>query len=365
MHKYMHKRKRRLSIAEQARIARRLSILLGEGIPLLESARLMKKPARVQVAFSSIATQISHGQTCSVSFEATGAFDQSLVEMIRIGEQSGTLAGAFARAAVFLDSRDNLSKKITGAMIYPAFIACATLGIAIFLVVFIFPKIIPLITGMNIPLPFLTRVLMVVSDLLVRCWLIIISGISIGAVAAKILWKYSRLMRRLIRRLLFSVPIIGAIFRGRMMVEIFRPLGLLIEHGELVPKAIVSVGKSLRTRNEEYSRAIFAAARAVVLGENLATALISRFPKFPYSVFSPALFPSIVTEFLEIGERTGSMAGACSHIASIYEAEVEESIKRITQIIEPALMLGMGLTVGSIALSIVMPIYSITSHLTQ
>jgi type IV pilus assembly protein PilC len=350
----MHKRK--LSIAEQARIARRLSTLLGAGIPLIESARLIKSPARVSVLFSIIVRQISQGQTCSTAFEAMGAFDQSLVEMIRIGEQSGTLAGAFARAAAFLDSRDNLSKKITGAMIYPAFIACATLGIAIFLVVFIFPKIIPLITGMNIPLPFLTRLLMVVSDLLVRRWLIIVSGIFIGVVVAKILWKYSRLQRRLIRRLLFSVPIIGVIFRGKMMVEIFRPLGLLIEHGELVPRALVSVGKSLHTKNEEYSRAIFAAARAVVDGENLAAALISKRSK---------LFPSIVTEFLEIGERTGSMAGACGHIATLYEAEVEESIKRITQIIEPTLMLGMGLTVGSIALSIVMPIYSITSHLTH
>jgi len=143
-----------------------------------------------------------------------------------------------------------------------------------------------------------------------------------------------------------------------MMVEIFRPLGLLLDHGELVPRALMSVGKSLHNRNEEYSRAIFSAATTVVDGENITAALRSQ-------SCSSVLFPSIVTEFLEIGERTGSVAGACGHIATIYEAEVEESIKRITQVIEPTLMLGMGLTVGAIALSIVMPIYSITSHLTQ
>jgi type IV pilus assembly protein PilC len=253
---------------------------------------------------------------------------------------------------MFLESRDNLSKKITGAMIYPAFIACATFGIAVFLVVYIFPKIIPLITGMNIPLPFLTRLLMVVSDILTRRWLVIVVGIVVGILVAKLLWKYSAVVRRWSRRFLFSLPIVGAIYRGRMMVEIFRPLGLLLDHGELVPRALVSVGKSLRNRNEEYSRALFFAAKTVIDGENITASLRK-------------LFPSIVTEFLEIGERTGSVAGACSHIATIYEAEIEESIKRITQVIEPTLMLCMGLTVGAIALSIVMPIYSITSHLTQ
>jgi type IV pilus assembly protein PilC len=366
--KKIKKRKlhRKLSIAEQGRIARRLSTLLGAGISVIEAARLIHQPSSV---FSVIVEDISKGRMCSEAFQETGAFDQSLVEMIRIGEQSGTLGQAFARAAAFLESRDNLSKKITGAMVYPAFIACATLGIAIFLVVFIFPKIIPLITGMNIPLPFLTRALMIVSDVLTRYWMMIAVGAFVGALAAKVLWKYSAFVRRFFRRILLFVPIIGTIYRGRMMVEIFRPLGLLLDHGELVPKALVSVGKSLRNRNEEYSGAIFFAARAVVDGENMTIALRrSQSHIRSYTIFyflSPVLFPSIVIEFLEIGERTGSVAGSCGHIATIYEAEVDESIKRITQIIEPVLMLGMGLTVGAIALSIVMPIYSITSHLTQ
>jgi type IV pilus assembly protein PilC len=345
-------RKRKLSIAEQSRIVRRLSTLLGAGISLIEATQLMKSSARMSSIFTNISGNISKGTTCSKAFETTGVFDQSLVEMICIGEQSGTLGSAFARAGMFLESRDNLSKKITGAMIYPAFIACATFGIAVFLVVYIFPKIIPLITGMNIPLPFLTRLLMVVSDILTRRWLVIVVGIVVGILVAKLLWKYSAVVRRWSRRFLFSLPIVGAIYRGRMMVEIFRPLGLLLDHGELVPRALVSVGKSLRNRNEEYSRALFFAAKTVIDGENITASLRK-------------LFPSIVTEFLEIGERTGSVAGACSHIATIYEAEIEESIKRITQVIEPTLMLCMGLTVGAIALSIVMPIYSITSHLTQ
>lgn len=348
-------RTRKLSIAEQGRITRRLSTLLSAGIPLLEAVRLIQKPAAV---WKIIVAKISEGRTCSEAFKASAAFDQSLIEMIRIGEQSGTLADAFIRAAIFLENRDNLSKKITGAMIYPAFIACATLGIAVFLVVVIFPKIIPLIAGMNIPLPFLTRMLIVVSGVLTGYWFVIIVGILVGIIMARLLWKYFGCIRRLIRRFVFIIPIMGAIFRGRMMVEIFRPLGLLLEHGELVPRALISVGKSLR--NEQYADILFSAARIVTDGENLAVALTS-----PSRIFSSGFFPSIVGEFLEIGERTGTVAMTCGHIAAMYEAEVEESIKRITQVIEPVLMLGMGLTVGSIALSIVMPIYSITSHLTQ
>jgi type IV pilus assembly protein PilC len=347
-------RKRKLSIAEQSRLARRFSTLLAAGIPVVEAAQLMKKPVAV---FASITGQISQGRTCSEAFEMAGVFDRSLVEMIRIGEQSGTLGDAFARSAAFLESRDNLSKKITGAMIYPAFIACATLGIAIFLIVYIFPKIIPLIAGMGIPLPFLTRALMAVSNVLIQRWPVVIAGIFIVPIIGKMLWKYCAFIRHTLRQCICFMPVIGTISRGRMMVEIFRPLGLLLDHGELVPQALTSVGKSLK--NEDYGRAIFSAAKVVTDGENLAAALVSDTSKYR------RLFPSIVGEFLEIGERTGSVAGACSHIATIYEAEVEESIKRITQIIEPVLMLGMGLTVGSIALSIVMPMYAITSHLSQ
>jgi type II secretory pathway component PulF len=167
------------------------------------------------------------------------------------------------------------------------------------------------------------------------------------------IWKYVRLARRAAGILFLHVPLAGAIFRDKILIQIFKPLGLLLGHGEHIPQALISVAGIIG--NDEYSEALRAGAIQVTRGESFAG----------YISTQEHLFPRLVIDFLETGERTGGIAVACEHIASLYELEVDESVKHISTVIEPVLMLGMGIVVGGIALSIVMPIYEITSYLSK
>ena len=348
---------KKLSLREQARLLRRFSTLLGAGITLLEAVRLMRHPL-----FERVGHGIDKGETLSNAFVQLGTFDRSVIEIIKIGERSGTLDQALAQSALSLVSRDNVSRKITGAMIYPSFIGCATLGIACFLIVYIFPKIIPLVVSMGIDLPFMTRVLMVVSHVLLEYWLgIILIGIGTG-VLFSLLWKFSSLFSLYCRRLLMAVPILGGMVRARTIIDIFRPLSLLLEHGELLPVAITSISASLL--NRDYKRILVDCANSLNNGDSFAVSIKTANMNLR-TTLSRDLIPQTAIDFIEIGERSGSLATSCQHIATIYEAEVEELVKRMSVLVEPALMLGMGITVGAIALSIVMPIYDITSHLTK
>ena len=347
----------RLSVREQARCARRLATFLSAGISLPEGIAYIGRsmaPSK-KALFESIAAQLSKGQTCSESFPER-VFDRSFICMAKIGEESGSLEEAFSHAATMLEKRDLLSKKIIGALIYPAFVICVTLGMAGFLVTYIFPKIIPLITSMDIPLPFLTRMLMGVSDVLVHHSVTLIFALLCLSFSVFFLWKKIPSLRKKILRGWASMPLVGGIMMAHIIVSIFRPLGLLLERGEMLPKALVSVGGMIRW--EEYCIFLSRAERAIIRGGSFAQ-IIS------VSSGGRSIFPSLVTDMIETGERTGGIGQACGHIASIYEADVDESIKHISQIIEPVLMLGMGFVVGSIALSIVLPIYEITNHLTK
>ncbi len=354
MKKFFNK-KITFSVGEQIRFSRRVAALLGAGMSIAEAFLFVERSmsGKKKDVVKEIIEEISRGRQCSEIFSGIGAFDRSLMHMVAIGEKSGSLETAFAQAALLLEKRQALSRKVYGALIYPGFIACATAGIAIFLVVYIFPKIIPLITGMNIPLPFLTRILIFVSHILVYHWLLIIAASVCLLAGIYLVWNYVRLVRRAAGIIFMHIPLAGAIFRAKILIQIFKPLGLLLGHGEHIPEALVSVAGIIG--NDEYAEALRAGAVQVTRGESFAK----------YVSAHEHIFPQLVIDFLETGERTGGIAIACEHIAALYESEVDESVKHISTIIEPVLMLGMGIVVGGIALSIVMPIYEITGHLSK
>jgi type IV pilus assembly protein PilC len=352
----MNKNKKiKFTINEQIRLARRVAALLGSGMGIAEALSFVERSlsGNRKKVMVGIIMEVSHGHMCSEIFSATGSFDRSLVHMIAIGEKSGSLETAFAQAALLLEKRQALSRKIYGALIYPGFIACATAGIALFLVVYIFPKIIPLITSMNIPLPFLTRMLIFISHILIYDWLAVVSVCVFGSLCGFVVWKYVKLARRAAGVLVMILPFAGGIMRSKILIQIFKPLGLLLSHGEHIPEALQSVAGIVN--NDEYSESLRAIALQVGRGKSFAGCVTGQ----------SHLFPLLVIDFLETGERTGGIAVACEHIANLYESEVDESVKRISTVIEPVLMLGMGIIVGGIALSIVMPIYEITSYLSK
>ncbi len=340
---------------DQMIFSQRLSILISSGISLGEALRIItkmeKSPKKVKIQ-NHILESVEKGYSLSKSILSSKIkFDSTLLMMIKNGESSGTLSLSLKQAASTLERGIELKKKIISTLIYPMFIALATAGMALFLVLFIFPKIIPLLTSMNVSLPFLTKLVQKGYRFLIEYGIVTCVITFILIFCLFILYKKVLRVRKLFQFVIFKIPLIGITLKKIVISIYFRSAGMLLSHGQSLVSILDEAGKSkayevYKMFWEEGSREV---SRGVSLSEYI--------KKYPH------LFPSLVPDMISIGERTGKTNDMFIQISKIYEEEIDHSIKQFSTFIEPVLMILMGILVGSIALSIILPIYEITNHL--
>ena len=343
-----------LSTKEKTLFAKRLAFLVKAGVPIIQSLRILQKQSssgsRTKI-LDQVIHDVSNGQFLSTSLAKFGhIFDQFAINLIKIGEESGTLDENLDYLADEMKKKYLLRRKVIGAMVYPIFIVIATLGMAGLLTVYIFPKILPIFASLNAKLPITTRSLIFASDFLSKYgW-----ALGVALVALIIGWLFLlRLpaVRLVFEKFIFKLPLIGSISQNYHMANLCRTLGLLLKSDIRVVRAFSIASET--TSNLVYRRALLSVAGEVNRGEKI-TAYMERHPK---------LFPHILSQMLSIGEATGKLDETFIYLSELYENEVDEMTKNLSTIIEPALMIFMGLIVGFIAVSIITPIYEITQHL--
>jgi type IV pilus assembly protein PilC len=301
--------------------------------------------------------EVSSGQTFASALNKHFRMNDFLLTMVHVGEQSGSLGQSLHQAALILQGNDERKKKIIGAFVYPGFIALATLGISSFLVIYIFPKIIPLITSMKIELPLLTKIVMHISDTVRHDWYILFPGATLTFLLFYIVWIRTLFLKKFCFSILFSTPLLGKIFCSSAWVILLHPISALLGRGESLPLSLSCAGEI--SKYNFYTILFTEASEYVKTGGSLSDYFEIK------SKLYPKYIPPLVIELLLMGEKTAGIKEACDHLIDIFKAEVEESIARLSQSIEPILMICMGCIVGSIALSIILPIYEITNHLTK
>ena len=347
--------KPRLSLKDQIFFAKRLSFFIHAGVPLIEAIDIIRMQTRSKAKkelFNTIQKDIAEGQYLATSLARSGGvFNDFAINIIRVGEGSGILKENLTYLADELTKRKELRSKVTSALVYPAFITVATLGITILLTVFIFPKIMPIFVSLHVPLPFTTRALIAIS-LFLKSWGILTFFILvvIGTTLVILRNTYSR-VRHVADSALLSLPLAGSIAKNYNLANYSRTLGLMLRSG--IPITVAMGVVSDTTPNLLYKNAYAEIADALIRGETMSQGL-SRFPK---------LFPDVLTHMVSVGEKTGSLAQTLIYLAELYETEVNDLTKNLSSSIEPVLMMVMGLIVGLIAVSIITPIYAITQHL--
>lgn len=343
------------SIREQTLFAKRLSFLIRAGVPILECLHLIrnqtKSKAKINV-YNSIINDVANGQYLSTSLaKFKRLFGDFTINIIRVGENGGVLSENLVYLAEELEKKHALRRKVVGALIYPVFITIATLGVTAILTVFIFPKLMPIFTSLHVELPLTTRILIATSDFLRYQWALVILGI----IAVIALWLFLRFRFKKVRyfgdRVLLSLPVAGRIARSYNLTNFSRTLGLLLKGGTHLISALDITAET--TNNLVYAHAIRRVAQSAVKGQPVSRQLAAE----------KAFFPDILTHMIAIGETTGNLSNTCVYLGELYEAEVEEQTKMLSSSIEPMLMIVMGLLVGIIAVSVIMPIYAITQHL--
>ena len=345
----------RFSAKEQTLFAKRLSFLVGAGVPLVESLGVVHDQMRTkghQAMLASIVHDVSNGQQLSRSFtKFPHVFNEFSIQIVKVGEASGTLSHSLAYLADELQKRQALRSKVVGALIYPALITCATAGITIFLVVYLFPKIVPVFSSMHVQLPLTTRIMLALSTLVCHDGVFLLCGaIGLGVLGTVILRKSSR-ARTLRDRAIIHAPLVGSMIRSYNVANACRTLGLLLKSGLRLSDALVVTADT--TPNRVYKQAYRELGSAIERGECMSTYVRRRLD----------LFPDVLGQMLAVGERSGTLSDTLVYLSNMYESEVDDFTKNLSTLMEPALMLVMGLVVGFIAISIITPIYGITQNL--
>jgi type IV pilus assembly protein PilC len=250
-----------------------------------------------------------------------------------------------------LAKKQALQRKVQGALIYPIFITIATLGVTGMLIVFIFPKIMPIFISLNVSLPWTTRALLAVSEFLSAYGLVTVLGVIFVMTATEMARRFFRSLRFGADWLLLGLPIAGGIARSYNCANFCRTVALNIKSGVTLSESLLITADV--TKNILYREAYLDFAAHVMQGEKISATMA----RYPY------IFPDMLPHMILIGETTGSLSNTLSYLSDLYEAEVEESTRNLSNSIEPILLMTMGILVGIIAVSVIAPIYEVTKSI--
>ncbi|MBI4053912.1 MAG: type II secretion system F family protein [Candidatus Doudnabacteria bacterium] len=343
-----------LSIKDQILFAKRLAILIKAGTPILTSLQLLNKQNRsrsIRNILKEVIADVENGSFLSVSLKKfRKIFGDFAVNIIEIGEVSGTLPENLNYLAEELKKKQALRRKVVGALIYPGIIILATLGITLLLTVYVFPRILPIFESVSFDLPWTTKALIFVSDTVNNHGIKILIGL---AAASVVFWLSLRVekVRLWWDRFLIAIPVLGTLLQCYHMANLCRTLGLLLKSEILIVRAATITANT--STNMAYRRELHRLSEGLTRGGKIST----HFEK------SRRLFPDILTQMVSVGEATGNLSQTLLFLSDMYEGEVDEQTKNLSTVLEPILMVFMGIIVGFVAISIITPIYEITQHL--
>lgn len=345
----------RLSIKDQTFFVKRLSFLIKAGIPMRESLVMIREQTRKRgyaLILDTVIANVSNGQNLSTSLARfKNVFGEFTINIIGFGEQSGILSENLEYVADELKKRQALRKKIISASVYPIIVTLATIGIVTFLMVFLFPKILPIFASLHYDLPLSTRIIIAISNFISHWGLLTLVALIVIVIAFVITLKKSHTAAFYFAKFLLKIPIIGKIVQDYNIANFTRTMGLLLRGGITMGDALPISAKT--TPNLVYRKEFKMLAGVVNRGQKISTHLSK----------SRDLFPDIVAQIISVGEHSGNLSNSLMYLSEMYEAEVDDFTKNLSSLVEPILMIVMGILVGFIAISIITPIYGITQHL--
>lgn len=343
-----------LTSEERILFMRRLSLFLHAGIPIHAALGMIGEDSRRQAharIVSAITDDIFSGKTLADALaQHPRTFDQFMVSFIRIGEASGALGEHAGHLATLLQKRAVLTRTMLGAAAYPFIIVCATLGITVFLTGYAFPKILPLFTSFHRVLPLPTRILITITEIVNHYGVAIGIMFGISICLGIYLLRYPKI-RAARDSVLLRLPIFGILLRYYYAASIARILSSLLERGVPLLHALQLITQGLR--HASYVTALIRIQDEIGSGRRISDGFASQ----------QLLFPTILIQMARTGEMTGTLPESMRSCAQIYEEYLEERIRTLSTLIEPVLMILMGVLVGFVALAIITPIYGLTQGL--
>lgn len=338
--------------AEVIRTAKNLSAMLSAGLSLSRALSVIERQSNNK-HLRAIATGLSESVKKGSSFHEALAtypnvFPQIFIAMARAGEESGSLADSLTVVALQMERSEELIRKIRGAMIYPAIVITAVIIVGILMLIYVVPTLTSTFTSLGVQVPLATRIIVAISDFMVANVTLVLVAL-LALVVGGIAFVRSRIGNRMVLAIALHLPVIGELVRETYTARASRTISSLLTAGVPVLDAL-SITKEV-VHADVFAAVVAEAEEHVRKGESLSESFAEH----------TNLYPILMSDMLAVGEETGKVAEMLKQIAEFYEEDVAEKTKDLSTIIEPVLMLLIGAVVGVFAVSMIAPIYQLSS----
>jgi type IV pilus assembly protein PilC len=322
------------------------------GLSLPESLTILRSQA-ANPLFSQVILDVEHqivsgGNLADSLSKYPDYFSPIYVALIRAGETSGNLDQVLSRLAETLESQREFRARVKGAMIYPIIIVIGMVAVIMVMMTVVVPKLTELYSDFGIDLPASTQFLMNVSSFFVRFWWLVIIG-GIGGIYLFGKWRKTPIGEIMVDAVILKIPLIGDLQKKIILVEFTRTLAMLIGSGIHILEGLRILKDSLA--NVLFRDAVADVSKKIEKGFPLASTFAA------YDVF-----PAIVSQMMKVGEETGKLDDVLNKLSNYFQTESEHLVKGLTTAIEPIIMVVLGVGVGFIVISVITPIYNLTSQ---
>ncbi len=330
---------------------RNLGVMIGASIPLpvalRTSAAQLTHPS-LRAVVNQVLASVTAGKSLAEAFAAHGAlFPTLLIQMSRIGESAGILGVMLLRAVSHLERTRALQRTIVQALAYPALVAVVAVAATSFLLAVVVPTFSTMFASFDAPLPAPTRALLGLSDLLKRYAVPLVIAIALSLLAGAAAWRTDAGRRR-IEQTLLNLPALGTLLRLKESAHFSTTLGILLQNGIRLPDALQLMEEGARYRVMQSTYA--ALHDAVVRGHTLAATLRAH-----------TVFPELLVQVVDAGEQSATLDASLLHAAAHYEHEVEMRLAMMTTVLEPLLVVVLGIAMGSILIALYLPLFDLVT----
>jgi len=330
---------------------RQLAIMLNAGLTLVDCLAILEKQITKEgmvAVIRSIQKEILSGNTLSRALQKYPEhFSNLYIALVKSGEASGKMSDILLKLADNLEKQREFQSKIKGALTYPIVVFVGMIVIMFIMITFVMPKLLNLYKDFNIDLPLSTKILMAVSSFLVQFWPFMIAG---GFIASRFIRNYLKTVRGklLLDTIMLRLPIFGKVVSISSLVDSTRTLSILIGSGVSILDTLSIIIET--TENSLYRNSFKNILKQVEKGVSLGD-----------SFNNESLFPPILVQMVTVGEQTGHLDDTMMRISHYFDLEAENSIKMITTLIEPLILVVLGVGVGFLVISVITPIYNLTT----
>ncbi len=332
---------------------RQLSTLVDAGLPIVQSLQIlsdMQRPGKFKNACDQITEEVQSGTMLSEGMARyPRIWDKLYTNMVKAGETAGALEAIMRRLAEFREKAQALKKKVISAMVYPIVVSVIAIGVLVFIMLVIVPQFEEIFEQMGITLPVITQILIDVSGFVGSSWYLIFGAVLFVIIGGGI-FRRTEVGGAIVDRVLLRVPVLGGVLRKSAVARFTRTLGTLVTSGVGFLDALDIT--RVATPNIVVRNAIGSVRESVKEGESINEPLARS-----------GVFNDIVVNMIKVGEETGELDAMLGKIADNYDEEVDEAVGALMSILEPLLIVFMGISVGFIVVALFLPLIEMISTL--